>query len=406
MTLSQQSLRALTEGAIQNPFARLRELLDGVRSGQEPLIDLTLGEPREAMPAFVGEKIIEANELFAKYPAITGGAELRAAIADWLTKRYALDGGVDPEREVLPCNGSREGLFYACFPAVGRKPITGTAAVLMCNPYYAAYMGAALAACAEPVFLDATAATGFLPDLDALGADETLLKRTAAFYLCSPSNPQGAVASKDYLLQAIVLARAYDFMLFVDECYSEIYWRSPPVGGLEAAAQTKERFKNIVVFNSLSKRSNVPGLRSGFCAGDAAFLDVLANVRNVIGPQMPGPIQHASAALWRDARHVETNRTSYDKKFDVADEILSGRFFYQRPEGAFFLWLNMRDLGGGCEVAVTLLKRVGVKILPGAFLAQTSSEGVNPGEDYVRLALVQNNRTIRDALERISKVNA
>ncbi len=406
MTQSKQGLHALAAGAIENPFARLRSLLDEIVPGQEPVIDLTLGEPREAMPAFVGEEIIKAEALFAKYPSIKGDAALREAIAGWLSRRYALRDGVDLEREILPCNGSREGLFYACLPAVGRKTVAGRPAVLMCNPYYAAYIGAALATGAEPYFLNATQETDFLPDLDALEANTPLLERAAAFYLCSPSNPQGAVASADYILRALKLARAYDFMLFVDECYSEIYWRDPPVSGLVVAAATPERFQNIVVFNSLSKRSNVPGLRSGFCAGHKRFIAKLLDVRNLIGPQMPGPVQHASAALWKDEQHVDANREAYRNKFDVADDILNGRFGYQRPAGGFFLWLDMQDFGSGGEAAVTLLKRVGVKILPGAFLAQTTPEGINPGETYVRMALVHDNRTVQEALERIVNVNA
>lgn len=401
------SLAALADGTILSPFSRLRQLLDGIEPGHAKPIDLTLGEPRETMPPFVAAKIAEAEALFAKYPPIRGSDELRGAIADWIGRRFNLAGFVDPAREILPCNGSREGLFYAAFPAVGRKRLSGQRpAILMCNPFYQAYLGGALAAGAEPVFLDATAATGHLPDLDALEANPALLARTAALYLCSPANPQGAVASPAYIAHALALARAYDFLLFFDECYSEIYSGAPPTGALEVAAKTPERFKNLVVFNSLSKRSNLPGLRSGFSAGDGDFLATLFEVRNLVGPQMPGPTQHASAAVWAEEQHVTANRLSYARKYDVAGEVLGNRFGYHRPEGGFFLWLDMSQIGNGAHAALTLWKRFGVKVIPGAYLAQTGADGTNPGETYIRVALVHDAGTIREALERFVHVSA
>ena len=400
------SLAALADGTILSPFTRLRHLLDGVAPGHERAIDLTLGEPRETMPSFVTAKIAEAEALFAKYPPIRGSDELRGAIGDWIGRRYNLAGVVDPASEILPCNGSREGLFYAAFAAVGRKAGAGRPAVLMCNPFYQAYLGGALASGAEPVFLDATEATGHLPDLDALEADTQLLSRTAALYLCSPANPQGAVASQAYIARALALARAYDFLLFFDECYSEIYSGAPPAGGLEVAAKTPERFRNIVVFNSLSKRSNLPGLRSGFCAGDAGFLQMLFEVRNLVGPQMPGPTQHASAAVWAEEQHVTANRLAYAAKYDVADEVLGSRFGYRRPAGGFFLWLDTSSIGDGAYTALTLWKRFGVKVIPGSYLAQTGRDGTNPGAHYVRVALVHDVQTIREALERFVHVSA
>lgn len=363
---------------------------------------MSLGEPGERMPDFVMEKINEAEALYGKYPAIRGSDALRASIAAWLGRRFGLGSAVDPAREILPCNGSREGLFYAGLAAAGRKTVSGQPAILMCNPYYQAYLGAALAAGAEPVFLDATAATGHLPDLDLLARDEPLLARTVALYLCSPANPQGAVASKAYIRRALDLARAQDFMLFFDECYSEIYSWTPPVGGLAVALTTPERFKNIVVFNSLSKRSNLPGLRSGFCAGDGAFLDALAEIRNLVGPQMPGPTQHASVAVWADETHVEANRAAYSAKYDVCDRVLGARFGYMRPEGGFFLWLDVSAHGGSEAAALTLWKDCGVKIVPGAYLAQPGRDGINPGDAYVRVALVHGLETIEDALLRIA----
>lgn len=400
------SLKALADGTILSPFSRLRKLLDGITPERTPLIDLTLGEPRETMPAFIAEKMREAEGLFAKYPPIKGSDELRQAIAAWISRRFGV--AIDPATEVLPCNGSREGLLYAAYPAVGRKqvPAGERPALLICNPYYQAYFGAAIATGAEPYFLNATAETGHLPDLEALAHDEPLLRRTAALFLCSPANPQGAVAGEAYIRRALDLARSYDFMLFLDECYSEIYADAPPTGGLEVAAKTPERFRNLVVFNSLSKRSNVPGLRSGFTAGDATFMATLFEVRNLIGPQMPGATQHASAAIWSEESHVEHNRAAYRAKYDIADEVLGTRFGYTRPAGGFFLWLDVSSLGGGEKATVTLWKRFGVKVIPGAYLAQADHTGMNPGDDYIRVALVADQRTIRDALERFVLVAA
>lgn len=399
-------LQQLAAGDFPYPFSRTRELLAPYAPGLEPVIDLTLGEPRETMPAFTADKIKQAEGLFAKYPPINGYPELRRAIADWASRRYGPAVKLDAESEILPCNGSREGLFFAALPAVGRKALAaGTRpAVLMCNPYYAAYIGAALATNAEPIYLNATEETGHLPDLDRLSSDEALLERTAALYLCSPSNPQGKAASEAFIARALGLARRFGFMLFFDECYSELYSGMPPAGGLQVAVKTSERFENLVVFNSLSKRSNLPGMRSGFMAGDARFLKELAGIRNLIGPQMPGPTQMASAAIWAEDAHVEANRLAYRTKFDVCDQVLGSRFGYRRPDGGFFLWLDVAHFGGGVDTTVTLWKRAGVKVLPGAFLAQADRSGENPGEDFIRVALVADPATIRMALERIVAV--
>jgi len=224
--------------------------------------------------------------------------------------------------------------------------------------------------------------------------------------VCSPANPQGVFASRAYLKRAIELARAYDFMLFADECYSEIYDSDAPPGALEIAAGSDARFRNVVVFNSLSKRSNLPGLRSGFCAGDPEFLEIFAEMRNLSAPQMPGPIQHVSAAVWSEEQHVSRIREAYRRKFDICDAVLETRFGYRRPQGGFFLWLDVTELGGSVEAAVTIWKRCGVKVVPGAYLAQPGRGGRNPGEAYVRVALVHDPVTIEEALERIVSVTA
>jgi N-succinyldiaminopimelate aminotransferase len=399
-----RGISALMDGTIRSPFTQLRALLDGIEPGHARPIELTIGEPREAMPEFIAAKIAEASDSFGRYPPIRGTDELRAAIARWIGRRHGV--GIDAATEILALNGSREGLTFACIPAVGRKRGVANPAILMCNPYYSAYVAGALGCGAEAVLLNATRETGFLPDLDALAADTLLLDRTVALFIGSPSNPQGAVADRAYIEKALSLARRHGFMLFFDECYSEIYTHAAPIGALTVAAATPDRFRNLVVFNSLSKRSNLPGLRSGFCAGDVSFLEAYGEIRNMCAPQVSGPIQHASAAAWNDEDYVEAARAVYRRKFAAADAILTGHFGYSRPAGGFCLWLDMSHLGGGANAAVTLWKSFGVKVIPGAFLARPGRDGRNPGDAYVRVALVQPAGVVQEALERIVQVSA
>ena len=406
MTAALHGLKALTQGAVLSSFTRTARLLAGIEPGHKKPIEMTSGDPKEAMPGFVVDKLVEAKELLGTYPRIRGSDELRKTIATWIGRRYSLAKDIDFEREVLPVNGSREGLFFATLPAVGRKSFVGRPVILLPNPFYQAYLGGTYAADCEPVYLNATAETGYLPDLDALAREPDILRRAAAFFLCSPANPQGSVAGADYIAKALALAREYDFMLFMDECYSEIYVGEAPAGGLQVAAATPERFRNLIVFNSLSKRSNLPGMRSGFAAGDGDFLEALAEIRNLTAPQMPGPIQHASAAVWSEEQHVTVVRQAYRAKFQACDELLQGRFGYRRPAGGFFLWLDMESLGGGEQATLTIWKRCGVKIIPGVYLAHEDRHGVNPGRNFVRVALVHDVATVREALGRIVELAA
>ncbi|MGH6865922.1 MAG: aminotransferase class I/II-fold pyridoxal phosphate-dependent enzyme [Methyloceanibacter sp.] len=222
-----------------------------------------------------------------------------------------------------------------------------------------------------------------------------------ALYLCSPSNPEGAVAVKEYLARAVALARRYDFLLFADECYSEIHGDLPPPGALETAYAENGSIANVVAFQSLSKRSGLPGLRSGFVTGDQDFIGAFGRFRNVACPQVPLPIQHVSAAAWADEEHVEVARALYRANFAVADAILAGRYAYRRPAGSFFLWLNMADFGGGEAAATTLWKGCGVRVLPGGYLTHVQPDGTNPGKDYIRVALVRDAETTREALTRM-----
>jgi N-succinyldiaminopimelate aminotransferase len=389
----------LLDDLVRSPFARLTQLLEGITPGASP-IDLSLGEPKALIPAFLGPTLEEHLKEFGRYPPIKGILPLREAIAAWLGRRYPkLKGHIDAESHVLPLNGSREGLFSAIFPATARKPSIERPVVLIPNPFYQAYAAAAAAAGATPIFLASGAETDFLPNLESI--DGPLLERTVALYLCSPSNPEGAVADGAYLARAVALARRFDFMLFADECYSEIYCDNPPPGALETAFAETASLANVVSFQSLSKRSGLPGLRSGFVAGDAPFIAPFLRFRNVACPQVPLPVQHVSVKAWSDERHVEEGRALYRRNFAVAGALLEGRYGYRQPPGSFFLWLNMAAFGGGEGAAKTLWKGCGVRVLPGAYLAQAAPDGVNPGTDYIRVALVHDAETTREALTRI-----
>ena len=383
----------------RSPFVRLTELIAGIEPGK-PAINLSVGEPQHPIPSFVGPTLNAHLADFGRYPANKGIEPFRMAVAEWLGRRYALPRAVDPENEVLVLNGTREGLFLAAISAVRWvAPRTGQPAVLIPNPFYAAYAAGALAAGCEPVYLPATRENGFLPDLDAL--DATLLARTVAFYLASPSNPQGAVADLAYLEKLAALARRFGFLVFADECYGEIYSDRKPAGMLEASGPD---FANVVIFHSLSKRSNLPGLRVGFAAGDRRFLGPFLELRNVAAPQVPTPAQYVAIAAYGDEAHVEENRKLYSAKFDLADQIIGDRYGYVRPAGGFFLWLDVSKHGGSEIATKRLWAEAGVRVVPGRYLAREQTDGSNPGADYIRVAMVQDKATTAEALHRIVAV--
>jgi len=356
-----------------------------------------VGEPQHPIPPFVGPVIAAHLAEFGRYPMNRGLEEFAQAVGQWLDRRYRLERPIDPNTEVLVLNGTREGLFLAALAA--KKwvpPRAGRPAVLIPNPFYAAYAAGAIAAECEPVYLSTTSATGFLPDLDAL-SDE-LLARTVAFYFASPSNPQGAVADLDYLSRITALARRFGFLVFSDECYCEIYSDRAPAGMLEAAGRD---FANVVVFHSLSKRSSLPGLRIGFAAGDRKFLSAYLELRNVAAPQVPTPLQRVAIAAYRDETHVEENRRLYREKFDLADQIIGDRYGYRRPAGGFFLWLDVSAQGGSEAATMLLWRKAGLRVVPGRYLAREQADGSNPGADYIRVAMVQNNEITAEALHRL-----
>jgi len=380
----------------RSPFVRLRELLGDVPPGK-PAISLAVGEPQHPVPSFVGPVIAAHLGEFGRYPMNRGLDPFCEAAADWLGRRFALPRPIDPASEILVLNGSREGLFLSAIAAErwvgGRR---GRPAMLIPNPFYAAYAAGAVAGNCEPVYLPATAATGFLPDLDALS--EELLARTVALFIASPANPQGAVADLAYLKRIVALARRHGFLVFSDECYSEIYTRQAPAGMLEAAGPD---FAGVVAFQSLSKRSNLPGLRVGFAAGDRKFLARFLELRNVAAPQVPTPMQRVGIAAYGDEAHVEANRRLYAQKFDLADQIIGDRFGYRRPAGGFFLWLDVSAQGGDEAVTRKLWREAGLRVVPGRYLARDQADGSNPGRGYIRVAMVHDQETTAEALHRL-----
>jgi len=401
MMTAQRDATSPTAPAVdsRSPFVRLTELIAGIEPGK-PVINLSVGEPQHPIPNFVGPTLDAHLADFGRYPANKGIEPFRRAVASWLGRRYSLARPVDPESEVLVLNGTREGLFLAAIAA--KRWVTrhaGKPAVLIPNPFYAAYAAGALAADCEPVYLPTTRESGFLPDLDAL--DEALLARTVACYIASPSNPQGAVADSAYLDRLANLARRFGFLIFADECYCEIYSGNAPAGMLEAAGPD---FANVVVFHSLSKRSNLPGLRVGFAAGDRRFLAPYLELRNVAAPQVPAPAQYVAIAAYGDEAHVQENRKLYSAKFDLADQIVGGRYGYERPAGGFFLWLDISKHGSSEMVTKKLWSGAGVRVVPGRYLAREQNDGSNPGEGYIRVAMVQDKAATAEALHRLVAV--
>jgi succinyldiaminopimelate transaminase len=388
------------------PFEALRALLNPVtpRVNDVP-IAMSVGEPQHQPPALLTETLAAHAHEWNKYPPMAGTPELRQAIVDWLTRRYRLapshstTAALDADKHVCTLAGTKEGLYLFASIAVPKEKAGQKPVVLCPNPYYLVYNGAATMAGAEAVFLDATRDNAFLPNLDDI--PKATLERCALFYLCSPSNPQGTIASLDYLKKAILLARTYDFVLAVDECYAEIYDSLPPTGALEACQALGQGFDNVVAFHSLSKRSSAAGLRSGFIAGDPRLVAEFKRLRDFCGSQVPLPIQWAATALWRDETHVVENRALYKRKFDLAEAALGDRYGFYRPAGGFFLWL---DVGDGEQAALRLWRDAAIRVLPGSYTARAANAGINPGSEYIRLAIVHDEATLDAAFARIRRV--
>lgn len=380
-------------------FARLNKMLEGVEpaADKRPIL-LSVGEPQIQPPGFVTEIIAANGTLWNKYPPPKGDPAFRKAVTGWLTRRYRLaEEWLDPERHVTPVSGTREALYQLGFLAVperknGREPV-----VLMPNPLYHSYRGAAMLGRAEPVYMNATEENGFLPHPESVTPD--ILERTALCFLCTPSNPQGRVASLDYLKRAIELARRHDFMLVVDECYAELYRGDPPSGGLEAAAALGDGLENVLVLHSLSKRSSAPGLRSGFLAGDPEMIRRYGEYVTFGSAAMPLPILHAATALWQDDAHVAANRAHYAENWRICREVLGNRPGFHEAEAGFFVCMPTNDAVG---LTMRLWREQAVKIVPVGLMAREDRNGVNPGDPYVRIALVYDTETTEEGLRRIA----
>lgn len=374
-------------------FPRLRTLLDDHQPGGE-VLHMSIGEPTHPFPDFVGEVLAANLEGFNKYPPTDGTPELRQAIASWLEMRFDLK-RVNPDKHVVSLNGTREGLFNAALALCpeeknGKRPV-----VLLPNPFYQCYAVAAIAAGAEPIYVPALPENGFLPDFAGVGQD--VLERTALVYMCSPSNPQGAVASAKYWKKLVQLAETHDFRVLADECYSEIYRNKPPAGALKATEKAGVSRERVLAFHSLSKRSNLPGIRSGFAAGGKKTIAAIKKLRAYTGAPIPLPLQMVSAAAWSDEGHVERNRELYKRKFDISDRVFANRNGYISPDAGFFLWLNV---GNGEEAALKLWQETGVRALPGEYLSRDTETG-NPGRAYLRVALVADEVSVERGLRMI-----
>lgn len=383
-------------------FAQLSMLLDPHKPGADP-VSLAVGDPRGAVPDFVMEALNRHAHQFGEYPPIIGTQDWRDAAAGWIKRRFALpDDTIDSERHVLPLNGTREGLFLAAFAVAPETKAGQRPAILIPNPFYQTYAAAALGAGADAIFVPATAASGFLPDFASL--PKSVLERTAAAYICSPSNPEGAVANAEYWRNLFALADRFDFTVFADECYADIYFGSKPVGALTARMESAKNFSRLLTFHSLSKRSCLPGLRSGIVAGNAALIERFKQFRNYAGPQLAMPIMAASAAAWRDEEHVTAIRASFAERMAAAERILGNRAGFRKPDGGFFLWL---DVGNGEEAALKLWRKAGIRVLAGAYMGREIEPGKiqsNPGFSFIRVALVHQLSTITPTLERMGEI--
>jgi N-succinyldiaminopimelate aminotransferase len=387
-------------------FELLAKLLQGVEpqafpAGNAP-VAMTVGEPQDPPPQFIGEIIHARTREFGRYPPIAGTPGFRAAVAGWLARRFNLpNSAIDADKQILPLNGSREGLFFAIPPLVPDAKNGGRPIVLVPNPFYVTYPAAVLAAGAEPYYVPARAETGFLPDFASV--PKAILERTVATFFCSPSNPEGACATAADWRNLFELADRYDFTVLADECYCEIYDSAPPIGALSVRYAMTGGFERLLAFHSLSKRSSAPGLRSGFVIGPPGLIGPLTRFRNTCAPQVPVPVLDASAAAWADEVHVEQMRARYRERFAIAQRLLGNHRGFRMPGGGFYLWLNVGD---GAGFAKALWHKSGVRVMPGAFMGVEEISGKptsNPGYPYARIALVHDSLTIQAALEGLAE---
>ena len=387
------------------PFERLRQLFSTVTPNPSLRpISLGMGEPKHATPAFIQQAMVDAIQAtpsgLATYPATAGEPQLRASFTRWMKQRYALD--VNPATQVLPVNGSREALFALTQTIIQRAPVGSTpeqSPLVVCpNPFYQIYEGAALLAGAEPYFVPSDATRNFAQDWDSV--PDAAWARTQLLFVCSPGNPTGAVMPLSEWAKLFELSDRFGFVIASDECYSEIYFRAePPLGGMEAAARLgRADLKNLISFTSLSKRSNVPGMRSGFVAGDAALMKQFLLYRTYHGSAMSPVVQAASMAAWGDEAHVVDNRAQYRRKFEQVTPLLAEVLDVALPDAGFYLWAKVK--GDDTEFARQLLALYNVTVLPGSYLAR-EAQGSNPGAGRIRMALVAETAECVEAAQRI-----
>ena len=382
------------------PFQKIAELYADVTPANKPMVSLAIGEPKHKTPKIVLDAIRDNLAGFSNYPITAGSIALRTSIANWISRRFNIDSDVvDPESNVIPVNGTREALFAFAQAVVDTSK--NNAKIVIPNPFYQIYEGAAILAGAETVFLDCIEANNFIPDFDQVSAD--IWNDCQLLYICSPGNPTGSVINETQITQLLALAEKHDFIIASDECYSEIYFDedNPPVGLLEVAAKTgNTEFKRCVVFHSLSKRSNAPGLRSGFIAGDAEILKKFLLYRTYHGCAMSEPIQMASIAAWEDELHVIDNRQQYRQKFDAVLDILGPVLDVKKPAAGFYLWPNIAT---DDEVFTRdIYAQQNLKVVPGSYLARMAN-GSNPGSKCIRMALVASVDECIEAANRIAE---
>lgn len=384
------------------PFEKLNALKSGIKPPEQLRhIALSIGEPKHPAPEFVKQALISSLDRLEVYPLTKGLPELRESISEWLIQRFKLN-KINPETQILPVNGTREALFSFAQAVIKQSP---DALVLSPNPFYQIYEGAALLAGAQPYFLNCTVETNFAPNFDAVSKETW--DKCQLIYLCSPGNPTGAVLSIETLQKLIQLADKHNFIIASDECYSEIYQNeeNPPPGLLQACAEMERYgYQRCVVFHSLSKRSNLPGLRSGFVAGDAELLKSFLRYRTYHGCAMPVPTQLASISAWEDEQHVKENRDKYREKFQIFKQVLGDTLPLDMPEAGFYLWSNTLPATKGSDedFARELFAKQNVTVLPGRYLGRVR-DGINPGENRIRMALVAPVDECREAAERIKR---
>lgn len=377
------------------PFEKLNALFKDVTPADLPLIPLSIGEPKHPAPEFVKQAIIDNFNHLSTYPNSKGLPELRESIARWLTQRFQLN-HISSEDHILPVTGTREGIFSFVQALINRDEAPY---VVMPNPFYQIYEGATLLAGAKPYFINCTAENDYLGDFDAVPSE--VWEKTALLFVCTPGNPTGAVLSKEKLKKLIQLSDQYNFVIASDECYSELWFDQAPVGLLEVCAEIgRDNYKNCIVFHSLSKRSNLPGMRSGFVAGDAELLKPYLKFRTYHGAAMPVQHQLASIAAWNDEAHVEENRQQYRTKFNLFQSELGQLIPLKKPDAGFYYWLHVDN---DEAFAKMLMEKAHIKVLPGRYLSRETEQG-NPGENHVRMALVADLAQCEQVVQRLKKI--